>query len=76
MTATTPPITAWYVLDVEGTGLASAQVAEGEKRETGRGCSFLFCSTGCPRLQLGTLEGPILLGLVPPTGSCRRVKSC
>lgn len=33
MTATTPPITAWYVLEVEGTGLASAQMARGEKTE-------------------------------------------
>lgn len=32
MTATTPPITAWYVLEVEGTGLASAQAAKGEKK--------------------------------------------
>lgn len=46
MTATTPPITAWYVLEVEGTGLASAQTAKRENREKemlwtllrGRGC--------------------------------------
>lgn len=51
MTATTPPIIAWYVLEVEGTGLASAQ-AGGEKREKGlrpcraggRGC----CSPRAP----------------------------
>lgn len=32
MTATTPPISAWYVLEVEGTGLASART-EGDKTE-------------------------------------------
>lgn len=42
MTATTPPMTAWYVLEVDGTGLASARAAEREKaereRERGGGC--------------------------------------
>lgn len=39
MTATTPPMTAWYVLEVDGTGLASAQEAEREKAERERrGC--------------------------------------
>lgn len=36
MTATTPPMTAWYVLEVDGTGLASAQAAEREKAERER----------------------------------------
>lgn len=37
MTATTPPMTAWYVLEVDSTGLASAQEMEGEKAERGEG---------------------------------------
>lgn len=70
MTATTPPITAWYVLEVEGTGLASAQAAKGEKRE--RRCCRPCCAAGAAActtdhsgLLVGTVEGPILLGSVP-----------
>lgn len=35
MTATTPPITAWYVLEVEGTGLASAPRQRGREERGG-----------------------------------------
>lgn len=77
MTATTPPITAWYVLEVEGTGLASAQMAKGEKTE--RRCCGPCCAaeaaarpTDCSGLQAGALEGPILLVLVPSARSCCR----
>lgn len=60
MTATTPPMTAWYVLEVDGTGLASAQAAEREKaeREREREEGVLRsppCATGCgsPRASPG-----------------------
>lgn len=51
MTATTPPMTAWYVLEVDGTGLASAQEAEREKakreRERGGGAAVPVRLTLC-----------------------------
>jgi len=71
MTATTPPITAWYVLEVEGTGLASVQRAKGEKTERRRRCGLCCVAEAAAHptdhsgLQAGTLEGPVLLSSVP-----------
>lgn len=63
MTATTPPMTAWYVLEVDGTGLASAQEAEREKakREREREEGVLRSPCGSPRASPGAPGGHIQL---------------
>lgn len=58
MTATTPPITAWYVLEVEGTGLASAQTAKGEKTERRRRCGPCYEAEAAARPVDAALGGP------------------
>lgn len=55
MTATTPPMTAWYVLEVDGTGLASAQEMEGEKAERGEG--VLWFAPGPTQCSAEEAEG-------------------
>lgn len=69
MTATTPPINAWYVLEDEGTGLASAGT-QGEKTQR-RGRCGRRCAAEVPARPTGALGHPSLPCWAPSAPSCR-----
>lgn len=51
MTATTPPMTAWYVLEVDGTGLASNRGGEKAERREGM-LWFILGPTQCSAVEV------------------------